>query len=54
MAVRLGDRPLGAVVADMIEGVVVANDLTGGDATRLRTLLWEAVSGEVTLTEQAA
>jgi len=34
-----------AVVADMVEGIVVANELTGVEATRVRTALWEAVSG---------
>jgi hypothetical protein len=33
-----------AVVADMIEGSVVANKLVSPRADRLRTELWEAVS----------
>lgn len=46
VAVQLRDRPFVAVVADMIEGVIVVNDLTGADATRVRTALWDAmVSG---------
>ena len=36
-------RPAQAVVADLIEGVVVVNQLDGVDAARLRTDLWEAV-----------
>ncbi|HVX16859.1 MAG TPA: hypothetical protein VHA73_02415 [Acidimicrobiales bacterium] len=44
VAVELRDRPFVAVVADMVEGVVVANGLGGVDATRVRTALWEAVS----------
>ena len=44
MAVR--DRPLQAVVADLIEGVVVVNGLDGPEATRLRTALWAAVVAE--------
>lgn len=44
VSVRLAGRPLGAVVADMVEGVVAANRLTGAGATRIRTALWEAVS----------
>ncbi len=54
VAVRLGDRPFGAVVADMVEGVVVANRLAGGEATRVRTALWEAVSIELELGARAA
>ena len=49
MAVRLKGRPWSAVVSDMIEGVVVANGLTGAKADRARTALWLAVddSGEL-------
>lgn len=54
VAVRLGDRPFGAVVADMVEGVIVANRLEGAEATRVRTALWEAVSCELGLISQAA
>lgn len=44
VSVRLEGRPLGAVVADMVEGIVVANRISGAEATRVRTALWEAVS----------
>jgi hypothetical protein len=44
VAVSLRGRPFVAVVADMVEGVVVANGLTGVEATRVRTALWEAVA----------
>ena len=43
VAVRLGDRPFVAVLADMVEGTVAANRLTGPDAARCRADLWEAV-----------
>lgn len=43
VSVRLEGRPMGAVVADMVEGVVVANGIAGAEATRVRTDLWEAV-----------
>jgi hypothetical protein len=43
IAVQLGDRPWPAVLADMIEGVVVTNGLTGADAMRVRTALWSAL-----------
>jgi hypothetical protein len=43
VAVRLRDRPWAAVVADMVEGVVVTNRLTGADADRVRAVLWAAL-----------
>ena len=45
VSVRLRGRPWVAVLADMIEGVVVANGLAGADADRTRTMLWTAVEG---------
>ena len=47
VAVRLGDRPVVAVLADMVEGAVAANGLTGAEAARCRAALWEALAGEV-------
>ena len=44
VAVRVKGRPLVAVVADMIEGVVVANRLHPPVADRLRRELWDVVS----------
>lgn len=52
VAVRHQGRQPAAVVADLVEGVVVANRLAGGDAMRARSALWEAVS--VGLDVQAA
>lgn len=43
VAVRTSERPWAAVLADMIEGVVVANGLGGAEATRLRTAMWSAL-----------
>ncbi|WP_426573582.1 hypothetical protein [Aquihabitans sp. McL0605] len=43
VAVAVRGRPFQAVVADLIEGVVIVNQLEGIDATRLRTALWEEV-----------
>ncbi len=40
VSIRLHDRPRSAVLADMIEGVVVANRLRPPQADRLRTELW--------------
>lgn len=47
VAVLLHGRPWDGVVADLIEGVVVANALHGPAAERCRTLLWATLgSGE--------
>lgn len=46
VSVEVAGRPHEAVVADMVEGVVVVNRLAGADATRARTKLWEAVLSE--------
>src|SRR3954470_24304521 len=43
VAITLRGRPWLAVLGDMIEGVVVANRLTGVAADRARTALWSAV-----------
>ncbi len=43
VAVRVRARPWPAVVSDMIEGIVVANGLTGAKADRARAALWLAV-----------
>lgn len=43
VAVRLRARPWVAVLADMIDGVVTANDLTGDAAGALRARLWTAL-----------
>jgi len=46
-------RPFGAIAADLIEGIVVANGLDGREAIRVRSVLWEAVSAMVTGSEAA-
>jgi len=43
IAIRLRGRPWVAVLGDMIEGVVVANGLSGVAADRARTALWSAI-----------
>jgi hypothetical protein len=43
VAIRLRGRPWLAVLGDMIEGVVVANGLSGVAADRTRTALWSAI-----------
>ncbi len=54
VSVEVTGRPHEAVVADMVEGVVVANEVVGRDATRLRTALWEAVLVEARREADAA
>jgi hypothetical protein len=49
VAVRLRQRPWAAVVADMVEGVVVANGLTGAEADAARAALWTVVEVDVTV-----
>lgn len=44
VAVRLRGRPFTAVLADMIEGVVVVNRLAGAEAEAVRDALWVAVA----------
>ncbi len=46
IAVRLVGRPFVAVVADMVDGIVAANQLNGPEADAARRLLWTAVAGE--------
>ncbi len=46
IAVRVRERPLPAVIADMIEGIVAANRLQGLEADRTRAALWAAVEAE--------
>jgi len=46
IAVALRGRPWAAVLADMIEGVIVANQIPPARAFRLRAELWEALGYE--------
>lgn len=45
VSIALKGRPWVAVLADMIEGVVVANGFAGPQADHTRTMLWAAVEG---------
>jgi hypothetical protein len=54
IAVRIRGRPWQAVLGDMIEGVIVVNGLDAHQATRVRTELWEVVSGTSTTRGQVA
>ena len=51
VSVRLRGRPWPAVLADMIEGVVVANQLAPPRSDRLRTELWEVSGASASATE---
>ena len=44
VAVRLRERPWPAVLADMVEGVIAANDLSASAADCVRGALWQAVA----------
>ncbi len=44
VAVRVNGRPLAAMLADMIEGVVAANRLVAPHTDRLRAELWATMS----------
>lgn len=46
VAVQIKGRPWGAVVGDMIEGVIATNRLKPPVADKLRTELWQAVGFE--------
>lgn len=45
VAVRRHGRPLAAVQADVIEGVIAANRLTGESADQFRHAAWERLAG---------
>jgi hypothetical protein len=47
VAVLVRGRPWVAVLADMVEGVVVVNGLKGSEADQLRTALWRATEGSL-------
>ena len=47
VAVRHRGRQPASVVADLVEGVLVANRISGPAAMRARSALWEAVSVEL-------
>ena len=51
VSVRVKGRPREAVLADMIEGTIVANRLVTPDADRLRTELWTCVGSSAAVDE---
>ena len=46
VSIRVKGRPREAVIADMIEGVVVANDLGPPDSDRVRNELWRVMADQ--------
>ena len=46
ISVRLRDRPWVSVLADMVDGVLVANALTGPTAGAARAALWASVEAD--------
>jgi hypothetical protein len=46
VSVRVRDRPVVGVLADMIEGAVAANRLTTPQSDRLRADLWEVMEAD--------
>ncbi len=46
VAVEFKERPWAVVVADCIEGTIIANDLVGAAAVRARTALWAHVGDD--------
>ena len=47
VSVRVKDRPWAAVLADMIEGVVAANELLSPESDRVRAELWRVVQSSL-------
>ena len=47
VAVRLAGRPAASIQADVVDGVVAANSLTGLAADRFRRAAWSALEGHV-------
>ena len=45
VAIRLGDRPVASIQADVVDGVVVANRLSGREASGFRRAAWAALGG---------
>ena len=46
ISVAVRERPWGAVVADMVEEVIVTNKLSGSRADIARSALWRAIDNE--------
>jgi hypothetical protein len=53
VAVAFQGRPANAVLADLIEGVIVSNRLDNAAAIRARSALWDAVAAEAAASSAA-
>ena len=49
IAIVLRGRPWPAVLADMVDGIIATNQLTGSTADAARAALWRAVSGSTVI-----
>jgi hypothetical protein len=49
VSVRVKDRPWAAVLSDMIEGVVAANELVSPESDRVRAELWSLLEASLAL-----
>lgn len=49
IAVAVADRPWTNVLADLIDGIVLVNELDGRQAIRCRTALWSALERDEVL-----
>lgn len=49
VSIVLRGRPWAAVLADMIEGIIVANEVAGLEADQVRAALWLAVDASTEL-----
>jgi hypothetical protein len=54
VAVVVRGRPWPAVQADLVEGIVAANELAGPPADRARAALWDAIAAGSTAGTEAA
>jgi len=48
VAVAVKNRPIAAVLADMIDGVIVVNDIAPPESDTVRAALWSAVTPLIT------
>ena len=53
VSIRVKGRPQAAVLADMIEGVVITNRLKAPEADRLRNELWAVMARELDVSDES-
>ena len=54
VSIVLRGRPWAAVLADMIDGIIVANEISGLEADQARTALWLAIDSPISVDSAAA